>query len=105
MYSGEVKNICLMRRMKRQQLSRWGWKPYHPFDALPEELRFDLLDENGRSSGHFVYGRIRVFSGLDISTPWGPARMDWLKGGVKISLNARELVFLKTATPHRRGSC
>ena len=104
MDSGELKTVCILRRMKRKQLNSLSFTPYHPSRALPEELRFDLLDENDRNTGSFTYGRIRVLSGLDISTPWGPARMDWLKGGVRISLNAKELVFLKTAILKRMGS-
>jgi hypothetical protein len=83
--------------MKRQSLGHWAWNSYNPAKALPDELRFDLLDGNEKHMGQFVFGKIRVLKGVDISTPWGPAAIDWPKGGIRITLAGRELVRLDSA--------
>jgi len=95
--AGGARTICILRRMKRQSIGHWAWNAYNPSKALPEELRFDLLDEKEKHIGQFVFGRIRVLKGVDLSTPWGPATIDWPKGGARISLGGRELVRLDSS--------
>jgi len=96
MHPEPAPTICILRRMKRKPLSMWAWSAYNPSKALPQELRFDLLDKDVRNIGTLAYTKVNFFKGSELSTPWGPAKLafETWKGGLKISLNERELVKL-----------
>jgi len=84
--------------MKRKPLSMWAWSGWNPAKARPEELRFDLLDGNGRSIGKLVCTKfeMRLRSLLfNTSTPWGDGRVESTKDGPRVLLNDRELVLMK----------
>jgi len=72
----------------------WAWSAYQPQKGLPEENTFDLLDEREKITGKIVYGKIGWRAGAEVSTPWGPAKIEWPKFKVKILLNGEELVRL-----------
>lgn len=97
MESGGARTVCILRRMKRISIGHWAWNEYTPAKALPEELRFDLLDENEKPTAQFTLGKIRPIKGVDISTPWGPAKIDWPKGGTRLSIGEKELARVKGA--------
>ncbi len=84
--------VYILRRMKRESIGRWAWNAYDPFKARPDELRFELLDEREKLIGEIVYGKARVLKGADLTTPWGPARIEWPKLNVRISIGDKELV-------------
>lgn len=80
--------------MKRESVGHWAWNVYNPIEARPEELRFDLLDERERNIGEITYGKMSIPKGVDVTTPWGRAKIEWSKGNVRILLNSKELVRL-----------
>lgn len=93
------RTVWILRRMKRESTGRWAWSVYNPFEARPEELRFDLLDERERNIGEITYhksgtARMNFLKGVELTTPWGGAMIEVSKGGVQISLNNKELVRL-----------
>jgi len=94
MDSGGEKTVRILRRMKRKSISHRPWNVFEPAKALPEELRFDLIDENERIVGEIIYGKASLLRGVDVTTPWGQAKVEWPKLKVRISLAGQELVRL-----------
>jgi len=92
MDSGGEKTVRILRRMKRKSISHWPWKIYEPAKGLPEELAFNLIDENERIVGEIIYGKASLLKGVDVTTPWGLAKVEWPKLKVRISLAGQELV-------------
>jgi len=92
------RTVLILRRMKRKGLSFWSW-PYDPTKATPEELRFNLLDGNGKRIGEIACTsfQLKLMSPSKVSmmTPWGEAELGLEKGGPRIILNGRELAQLK----------
>jgi hypothetical protein len=91
MESGGSRTVTILRRIKRKSIGMWTWNAYQPMKALPEENSFDLLDEREKIIGKIVYGKMRLRAGAEVSTPWGPAKIEWPKLKVKILLNGEEL--------------
>jgi hypothetical protein len=93
-----ARTVLILRRMKRKSLSIWSW-PYDPTRARPEELKFDLLDCNGKRIGEIACTsfELKLMSPTKVSmmTPWGEAGIGLDKGGPRITLNGRELAQLK----------
>ena len=87
----ETSTDCILRRMKRKSFSGWAWNVYNPTKALPEELRFDLLDGHGRNIGQITYTKITLLKGSEMTTPWGAARIDVGMKGTRVFLGDREL--------------
>lgn len=92
MESEGVRTVYILRRMKRKSIGHWAWNAYNPLKALPEELRYDLLDEREKVIGEITYGKASILKGVNLTTPWGPARIEWPKMNVKISIGDKELV-------------
>ena len=87
-----ARTVYILRRMKRESIGHWPWNVYDPVKARPEELRFDLLDEREKAIGEITYGKASILKGVDLTTPWGPAKIVWPKLNVKISIGDKELV-------------
>lgn len=94
MDSGGERTVRILRRMKRKSTGHWPWDVFEPAKALPEELGFDLLDENERIVGEIIYGRASLLKGVGLTTPWGQAKIEWPKLNVRIPLDCKELVRL-----------
>lgn len=94
MEAGGARTVCILRRMKRESLGHFIWNEYNPSKALPEELRFDLLDENERQTGQLVCNNYSILKGVEFSTPWGPAIVNFSKGGFQLSLGGKELAHI-----------
>jgi len=86
-----VRRVYILRRLKRVSISRWAWNAYNSVKARPEELRFDLLDEKEKIIGELTYGRTSLIKGVSLTTPWGPAKVEWPKLNMKISIGDKEL--------------
>ena len=91
---GGSRTVTILRRIKRTSLGHWAWNAYQPAIARPEENRFDLLDEHGKVIGEVTYGKMGLRKGAEVTTPWGPAKIEWPKLKVRILLNDEELVRL-----------
>ena len=90
MEAGGAKTVWILRRMKRAALSRWAWKQHKPMKARPEELRFDLLGPDERKIGQINCTKFG-YKGSTLTTPWGEARIEFVKHGVHILVGDREL--------------
>lgn len=92
-----ARTVCILRRMHRKALSRWGWSHYTPFKAQPQELEFGLLDDAERQTGSITYTQYKMTKG-ELNTPWGRARIaygkSWTSGPI-VTLNDREYVRMK----------
>lgn len=77
-------------------MSIWAWSAYDPTKALPEELRFDMLNASESRIGQILYTEFKPFKISRASTPWGEAELKWGKEGVVLRLNNREFARINT---------
>lgn len=95
----DARTVCIVRRMKRKSLGLFTLRPYDPTKAGPEELRFDVLDERERRSGHLAYTKLGVkllkMEDAILSTPWGEGTIRMTREGTRIFLRGRELFMMK----------
>lgn len=97
MVPGGARRVVIVRRMKRKSLGVWTWSAYDPMKASPDELKFNLLDENERSIGQLAFTKfasLRTKENL-LTTPWGEGRIESVKGGVSVTLSGREVATMK----------
>lgn len=106
MEPGEARTVCILRRMKRKQLSLFTFRPYDPTKATSDELKFDVLDDRERTTGQLAYEKLGIkfmkIEDTNLSTPWGQGTIRSSKEGVRILLNGREL-FLMGGSILKRG--
>lgn len=101
----DARTVCILRRMKRKPLGHWLFSRYSPLRALPEELRFDILDERERITGRIEYDKLEVrfmkIGDSVLRTPWGEGTVGW-KDGMRITLRGREL-FVMSGSLLKKG--
>ena len=106
MDAGGAHAVCILRRMKRKQLSFFTLRAYDPTKATPDELKFDVLDDRERITGQLAYEKLGIkfmkIEDSSLSTPWGQGTIRSSKEGVRILLNGREL-FLMGGSILKRG--
>lgn len=106
MTAQEARTVCILRRMKRKQLSLFTFRGYDPTKATSDELRFDVLDDRDRMTGQLAYEKLGIkflkIEDSNLSTPWGKGTVRTSKEGVRILLNDREL-FLMGGSILKRG--
>jgi hypothetical protein len=91
-----LRTALIVRRMVREPLS--VWKGYSPFNARPEELKFELLDGSDKRIGEFAYMtlELKLLKSLNaaLTTPWGEATVTPKKNGPAMTLNGSELATI-----------
>lgn len=101
----DARTVCILRRMKRKALGPWLWSSYDPTKALPEELRFDILDERERITGQLAFDKLEIrfmkVGDSVVRTPWGEGTIGW-KDGMRITLRGREL-FVMSGSLLKKG--
>lgn len=101
----DARTVCILRRMKRKALGMWPWSGYDPTKAIPEELRFDVMDERERLTGQLEYDKLQIkfmrIGESKLRTPWGEGTISW-KDGMRITLGGREL-FVMSGSLLKKG--
>jgi len=90
---GELRTVCILRRMRRESISRLPWKLYNPWKATPEERRFDVLSPDERLIGNIVCTKMDL-NGTSLTTPWGEARVNVTRRGTQVAVDRKELVSI-----------
>lgn len=73
MEQGNERVLCVLRRFTRGSYSRWSG--FNPEKALPQELRFDLLDGNETKTGEIHYISFKTGKGSLVEAPWGQTKI------------------------------
>jgi len=73
MEHGNERVLCILRRFTRRSYSRWS--AFNPEKALPQELRFDLLDGNEKKTGEIRFVSFKTGKGSLVDAPWGQTKI------------------------------
>lgn len=96
MEAGESGTPLVVRRMKRQSLATWPWwKAYDPTMAPPDELRFEVMEEDERKLGEIVFTKFRVFGTSTLKTPWGEGSLE-SHIGTRVIISGRVLASFES---------